>query len=74
MGSCNSIELSGFGRFYFNRRKAGNKLERYIGAKQSLENIINGDVTDKKRATAQYKLGKLIGDLNVLKRKLEDEN
>lgn len=74
MGSCNSIELSGFGRFYFNKRKASNKLERYMEAKQFFENVIDSDITDKKRATAQYKLGKLMGDINVLKRKLEDED
>jgi nucleoid DNA-binding protein len=74
INSCNSIELSGLGRFYFNKKKAGRKLERYEMIKQGIEKVIDSDVTDVKRATAQYKLGRLIGDLNALKRKIEHED
>lgn len=75
MDENNSIELSGFGRFYFNKRKSLKKLKRYEILKGRLEDIINSEETsDSKRASSQFKLGKLIGDLRKLERKLEEFN
>lgn len=75
MNSCNSIELSGFGRFYFNRNKALNKLKTYKNMKQKFEDIINDKNTvDRRRYNIQLKLGTLIGDIKLLERKLQDED
>lgn len=74
MDGNNSIELSGFGRFYFNRKKAKRKLARYEDFKEKLEKIIDSSGTaDERRASKQFKLGKLIGDLKSLERKLEND-
>ena len=74
IGNVNSIELSGFGRFYFNNKKAEKKLQRYNDIKRRLEDIINTSDVKEKRISAQFKLGVLIGDINVLKRKLGYED
>lgn len=75
MSSSDSIELSGFGRFYFNRKKAKRKIERYKGIKKLFEDVINDENTsDKKRASSQFKLGRLLGDIKLLERKIGNED
>lgn len=69
MNTCDTLEFAGFGKFYFNRKKAGKKLERLVLLKEELT-IASTDVslTAQKRHTAALKLitvTKVIEDLTT---------
>lgn len=68
-----SVELSGFGRFYFMMRSAKKKFKRLSDVVGYMQNIIdNPSTSDDERRKMQFKLGALIGDLKTLERKIED--
>ena len=66
----NSVEIAGFGKLLFNKKKADKKLEKLIGKKQALENLINTNSTpDQKRRSASVILEKTIIQIALLKPK-----
>lgn len=57
MDTEESIEFSGFGKLYFNRKKAYKKMEKLEDEIRLFTEIVNdGDRTDAKKAAAEYKL------------------
>ena len=57
LDECNSLEFSGFGKFFFNRPKAFKKLERLKTLIIELNNIIeNENETEIRKKNAQIKL------------------
>lgn len=69
MNTCDTLEFAGFGKFYFNRKKAEKKLQRMILLKEELT-IASTDVslTAQKRHTAALKLitiTKVVEDLTL---------
>ena len=72
MMECNSIEFSGFGKFYFNVSRAKWKLGRLMDSKQHLERLIEEADSPKKRAGYQLKLQTVISEITLLKPKLKE--
>jgi len=71
METCYSVEFSGWGKYMFNKKRAYTKLGKFSHIKIGLETTINNiETDDKKRGFAQYKLGILMGEIKMLKRKL----
>lgn len=69
-----SVELSGFGKFLFNEKKAVKKMESMLVQKQVLEQtIIDQTVTDRKRKAAEVKLESLLQAIEILKPKIDYE-
>lgn len=69
-----SVELSGFGKFLFNEKKAVKKMESMLVQKQVLEEtIIDQTVTDRKRKAAEVKLESLLQAIEILKPKIDYE-
>lgn len=67
-----SIEISGFGKFFFNHKKAVKKLEKMYGQKESLERIIDSpNASDQRKNSAQMKLTSLLMAIEHLKSKLD---
>lgn len=70
-----SVELSGFGKFLFNEKKAVKKMEKMMIQKQVLEEtIIDETVTDRKKKSAQIKLESLLVAIEILKPKIDYES
>lgn len=69
-----SVELSGFGKFLFNEKKAVKKMETMLVQKQVLEQtIIDQTATDRKRKAAEVKLESLLQAIEILKPKIDYE-
>ena len=69
-----SVEISGWGKFMFNRKRAEKyviKLEQQIEMYKN--EIERNDLTDRKRVIVQGKLNVLINNLELLKKKLQNE-
>jgi nucleoid DNA-binding protein len=70
-----SVELSGFGKFLFNEKKAVKKMETMLIQKQVLEQtIIDETATDRKRKAAEVKLESLLQAIEILKPKIQYES
>ena len=66
----NSLEISGFGKFYFNEKKATKRLGQLNAKKQAMERIISDETTsEQKRRSSQVTLEKTEALINLLKTK-----
>lgn len=69
--SNNSVEISGFGKFIFSEKKAKRKLNGFCKLKYLYEKSISDpNEPEKKKRTTEFKLHKLILDIEALKKKL----
>ena len=74
MKTNKSIEISGFGKFYFNTKKAIKKLNTMIVQRGHLYNqLANPEVSEKKKQLAQIKIDSLTQAIEYLKPMLENE-
>jgi hypothetical protein len=70
-----SVEISGFGKFYFNNKKAIKKLASWNAKIAALERIIaNPDTTEQRRKSAQVTIDKTIVSINQLKNRTKYED
>jgi site-specific recombinase len=70
-----SVELSGFGKFLFNEKKAVKKMETMLIQKEVLEQtIVDETATDRKRKAAEVKLESLLQAIEILKPKIQYES
>ena len=68
-----SIEISGFGKFFFNKKKAVKKMEIMLKQKEALENHLKDpDATEHKKTVAQQKLTSLVAAIEHLKPRIDD--
>lgn len=66
-----SVEISGFGKFFFNYKKAVKKMEKMLSQKAVFERILNSpDITEQKRHSTNVKLTNVINNINILKPKI----
>ena len=67
----NSVEISGFGKFTFNYKKAQKKMEKMLSQKQLFQSRIDDpNLSEQRRATETVKLNNVIHNINILKPKL----
>jgi nucleoid DNA-binding protein len=63
-----SIEISGFGKLFFNRKKAEKKVEKLNAKKLAMERIINDvNTSEQKKKSSIVTLDKTIVQINQLK-------
>ena len=66
----NSLEISGFGKFYFNEKKATKRIGALNAKKTAMETIIADETTsEQKRRSSQVTLEKTEALVNLLKTK-----
>lgn len=71
MKNNNSIEISGFGKFLFNNKKALKRYEKLKAQKEFFENVISSpDFNDVKKRNAQAKLNTVLANIESLNPKL----
>jgi len=67
----NSVEISGFGKFMFNYKKAQKKMEKMLSQKELFESRLKDhSISEQKRNTEMVKLTNVINNINILKPKL----
>jgi hypothetical protein len=75
LDKCKSLEFSGFGRFYFNEKKAIKKLEKLKALIEYWTSLINNPLTtEEKRKSLEYKLKLGIRDFEYLNIKLNGQD
>lgn len=75
MDTNNSIEISGFGKFYFNEKKAKKRLVDLTRKKNlMLEFIASADTSEQKKRSSQVTLEKTEALINLLKSKITYED
>jgi nucleoid DNA-binding protein len=68
-----SIEISGFGKFFFNKKKAVKKMEIMHKQITSLERqLANPETTEHRKAIAQQKISSLTANIEQLKPRIND--
>jgi hypothetical protein len=71
---CNSLEFSGFGKFYFYRKKAEKKLERLnIIRDKCTEYLKDETLSEHKRKSYTWKLNQSTEDIETLNKKLQHD-
>ena len=66
----NSLEISGFGKFYFNEKKATKRLGQLNAKKQAIKKIIADETTsEQKKRSSNVTLEKTEALINLLKTK-----
>lgn len=71
----NSIEIAGFGKFYFNEKKAAKRLTHLVAKKQGMEKIIADENTsEQRRRSSRVTLEKTEALINLLKTKTTYED
>ena len=67
----NSVEISGFGKFIFNHKKALKKFEKMLSQERLFRSRLEDpSLSEQKRATEMTKLNGVIYNISVLKPKL----
>jgi nucleoid DNA-binding protein len=75
MDTNNSIEIAGFGKFYFNEKKAKKRLEDLTRKKNlMLEFIASSETSEQKKRSSQVTLEKTEALINLLKSKITYED
>ena len=70
----NSIEISGFGKFYFNEKKAKKRLDSLYRKKKLMEELIaSSDSTEQKKRSSKVTLEKTEALINLLKSKTNED-
>lgn len=73
LNSNDSIEISGFGKFYFNTKKADKLYNKLLQMKQAYENILaDPSTTDKKRHSTELRMITVLSDIKILKPKINE--
>lgn len=72
IGKWNTIEISGFCRFYLNMKRSLKKLEKFRVVEEFYNNIINDPTVEySKKESTRYKLGKLLIDIDSLEKRIK---
>jgi nucleoid DNA-binding protein len=75
MDTNNSIEISGFGKFYFNEKKAQKRLTDLNRKKRIMEEFIaSAETSEQKKRSSQVTLEKTEALINLLKSKITYED
>jgi len=74
MSEHNSLEISGFGKFFFNQKKAQKKMEKLMSkADVFRRQMENETLSEQKRNSASVKLANTLAGIEMLKPKLQDD-
>ena len=75
MRKNDSVEISGFGKFYFNEKKAKKRLEDLVRKKNlMLEFLASAETSEQKKRSSQVTLEKTEALINLLKTKTTYED
>jgi hypothetical protein len=68
-----TVEISGFGKFYFNQKKAKKKLQKYLDMKAAYEAMLqNPEISEQKKKSTQVRLTNLNASIETLKPRIHE--
>lgn len=71
LNTSKSLEISGFGKFLFNDKKAVAKMAKLEGQKRTLESLVGDEeLTEQRRRSAKLKLESVLLAIEMLKPKI----
>lgn len=71
VGTCKSVEISGFGKFFFNEKRANKLMEKYLSQQEVFTNILNDNtISDQRRRGMIMKLEQNATNIKMLKPKI----
>lgn len=74
LNTSKSLEISGFGKFLFNDKKAVAKMAKLEAQKQVLEAQVNSEtLTEQRKKSAKLKLDSVLLAIEMLKPKIYDK-
>ena len=72
LNTNDTLEISGFGKFFFNTKKANTHYNKLLAMKQAYENTLaDPSTTDKKRHSTQQRMITVLNDIKTLKPKIK---
>ena len=72
LNTNDTIEISGFGKFYFNTKKADTHYAKLLAMKQAYENTLaDPSTTEKKRHATNLRMITVLQDIKILKPKIK---
>jgi hypothetical protein len=72
LNTNDTIEISGFGKFLFNNKRALTQYTKLLQMKQAYENMLaDPDITDKKKHSTELRLNTALTDIKILKPKMK---
>ena len=75
LNTNDTLEISGFGKFYFNTKKANTLYAKLLAMKQAYENTLADPLTtDKKRHSTELRMITVLQDIKILKPKIKTDN
>ena len=66
-----SVEISGFGKFYFNEKKALTQYNKLLAIKKAYENMLETDISDVRRNAIILKIQIVDSSIKTLKPKIQ---
>lgn len=71
----NSLEIAGFGKFFFNVKKASRRIEALVAKKEAIEKIIADEtISEQKKRSSVVTLDKTIATIHLLKQRTTYED
>lgn len=72
LNTNDTLEISGFGKFFFNTKKANTHYNKLLAMKQAYENTLaDPSTTDKKRHSTEQRMITVLSDIRILKPKIK---
>lgn len=70
----NSIEISGFGKFYYNTKKAHKQMEKCLSQKIAFQEVLDKpSITDKERHSYEQRMKTVDDNIKALEEKMLEE-
>jgi hypothetical protein len=72
LNTNDTLEISGFGKFLFNTKKANTHYNKLLAMKQAYENTLaDPSTTEKKRHSTEQRMITVLNDIRILKPKIK---
>lgn len=73
VGVHDNVEISGFGKFVFNKKRAGKRMMKYLEERDSLMGRLGGELENRERKILTNRLFVLEINIKVLKPKINED-
>ena len=75
LNTNDSLEISGFGKFLFNTKKANTHYNKLLNMKQAYENMLaDPSITNKKRHSTELRMITVMNDIKIFKPKINESS
>ena len=72
LNTNDTVEISGFGKFFFNTKKANTHYNKLLAMNQAYENILADPLTtEKRRHSTEQRMITVLNDIKMLKPKIK---